>query len=145
MFGRRRIFLSHSSNDDALASALLAGLTKRRLNAFTDHDEKQGIVPGEAWLAALSRQLKHADAVLILISDAWRLSQWCQVEYKTAKLLDKPVIPVVIGAGHGDIEPSVQRVVLQPRAGPTEAQLDAIVARCRGGCLVQRSPWPPYS
>src|SRR5262245_52698743 len=124
----RRIFLSHSSNDDQLANKLVEGLTSRGLKPFVDHHPKTGIVPGQDWLQSLRRDLGRAQAVLILVSDAWRLSEWCQAEYRTAKLLNKPIIPVVIGRGdHKDIEPSIQKVVLDSGAtdiGP--GALDAI-------------------
>jgi hypothetical protein len=126
--GRRRIFVSHASEDDDLANQLVDGLLKRGLKPFLDHHEKVGIVPGEEWLDAMSKDLKKAHAVLILVSDAWRQSQWCQAEYKTAKLLRKRVIPVIIGSGdHSDVEPTRQKVFLEADAPSIgEEALDAI-------------------
>src|SRR5262249_34875056 len=111
-----------------LATQLVDGLTKRGLKPFVDHHPKTGIVPGEDWLQSLRRDLRRAQAVLILVSEPWRLSQWCQAEYRTAKLLNKSIIPVVIGrSGNEDIEPSIQRITLDDDARDIKAEdLDAI-------------------
>jgi hypothetical protein len=104
-FKIRRIFVSHSSDDDPLADKLVKELSSRGLKPFVDHHPKTGIIPGEDWLRALRRNLGPAQAVLLLVSDGWRRSKWCQAEYSTAKLLNKAIIPVVIENGaHGDIE-----------------------------------------
>ena len=72
-FKSPRIFVSHSSNDDSIADKLVEQLTSRGFKPFVDHHSKEGIIPGEDWLQALRRNLKGAQAVLILVSDAWRL------------------------------------------------------------------------
>jgi hypothetical protein len=127
-FKTRRIFISHSSKDDNLANALVEQLASRGLKPFVDHHAKSGIIPGSDWLQALRRDLGGAQAVLILVSDDWRLSQWCQAEFRTAKLLNKPIIPVVVGSGaHADIEPSLQKIVVEQDATDIpRASIDAI-------------------
>ncbi|MCA8900908.1 MAG: TIR domain-containing protein [Hyphomonas sp.] len=130
MFRRRRIFLSHSSNDDALADVVTEGLTRRGVRVFADHDEKYGITPGEEWLAALSRHLKKADAVIVLVTDPWKQSQWCQAEYKTTKLLNKAVIPIALTAQDAaDFESRRQKVIIRPDVQPT----DDVFLRIRRG------------
>jgi hypothetical protein len=125
-FKIRRIFVSHSSDDDPLADKLVKELSSRGLKPFVDHHPKTGIIPGEDWLRALRRNLGPAQAVLLLVSDGWRRSKWCQAEYSTAKLLNKAIIPVVIENGaHGDIEPSLQKVILD-RGAISLAAIDAI-------------------
>jgi hypothetical protein len=130
LFKTRRIFVSHSSNDDQFADKLAKELTSRGLKPFVDHHPKTGIIPGEDWLRALRRSLGRTQAVLILVSDGWHRSEWCQAEYRTAKLLNKPIIPVVIeNSTYGDIEPSLQKIILDRGAGAVSPDAIDAIAR----------------
>lgn len=121
---RRRVFLSHSSEDDDLVALLIDGLRSRGLKPFADNDPKDGIQPGEAWLDRLSKALKQADSVILVISQDWIDSLWCQAEYRTALLLKKRIIPIVVGgAQHREIEPRAHKVFLSG----DEAQVDPAV------------------
>jgi WD40 repeat protein len=92
-----RIFLSHSSADNASAQALASWL---EANGWTDYfldiDPEQGLAPGERWQEALRRAADRCEAVVFLISPAWRDSRWCLAEFILAKQLNKKIFGVVI-------------------------------------------------
>ena len=111
----RRIFISHSSHDDELATRLGQRLAARGLSPIVDHHPRTGIQPGQDWLRSLQDHLGRAHAVILLVTDEWRASAWCQAEHRAAKLLKKTIIPIVPEPKlHADIEPSLQRIALRP-------------------------------
>ena len=65
-----RIFLSHSSSNNAQALALAAWLEQQGWSDyFLDIDEDRGIAPGERWMAALTGAVDRCEAVLFLVSE----------------------------------------------------------------------------
>lgn len=72
------IFLSHSSKDDASASALRGWLEAEGHQAiFLDHDAVDGIVGGAPWEERLYTELRRCRAVIALVSPDWLNSPWC--------------------------------------------------------------------
>jgi hypothetical protein len=94
------LFVSYSRADQAVA-----GLVSERLRAegvaalFVDFDPDQGIPAGRNWERELYAQVRKADALVFLSSPASVASQWCFAEVALARLLGKPVFPIVIGPG----------------------------------------------
>src|SRR6516165_528436 len=67
-----RIFISHSSTDNAPAIALRDWLVGEGWDdLFLDLDPERGIVAGERWERALNDAARRCEAVLFLISKAW--------------------------------------------------------------------------
>lgn len=94
-----KIFISHSSHDNAKALALAQWLEQQGwADYFLDIDPKPigGLLPGERWQEALKRAGDRCEAVVFLISPTWRDSKWCLAEFLQAKLLGKPVFGVLI-------------------------------------------------
>lgn len=92
-----RIFLSHAGADRQEAETLRA--TLRQLghdNLFLDVDRNDGIEPGQKWRDRLAAEVARCGSMLLLLSDAWFDSAWCQAEYATASLLRCRVIPVIL-------------------------------------------------
>lgn len=56
----------------------------------------QRIFGGQHWWSAIRRRLEWCDAMIYLLSPDSVASEYCQREYKIAKDLGKPVIPVLI-------------------------------------------------
>src|ERR1700736_49527 len=64
-----RIFISHSSTDNAPAIALRDSLDGESWDdLFLDLDPQRGIAAGERWERALNEAAQHCEAVLFLIS-----------------------------------------------------------------------------
>jgi formylglycine-generating enzyme required for sulfatase activity len=56
----------------------------------------QRIFGGQHWWSAIQRRLEWCDVMIYLLSPESAASEYCQREYKIAKELGKPVIPVLI-------------------------------------------------
>lgn len=92
-----RLFISHSSVDDAAALALAGWLRREGFDDyFLDFDVEQGIAPGERWMAALAGAVGRCEAVLFLVSPAWLASKFCFAEFFQAKSLGKRLFGVVV-------------------------------------------------
>ncbi|MGH3525654.1 MAG: toll/interleukin-1 receptor domain-containing protein, partial [Mycobacterium sp.] len=93
-----RIFLSHSSENDAEAVGLRDWLAKQGWDdVFLDLDPERGIAAGERWERALHEAASRCEAVLFLVSRAWLDSRWCQKELTLADKLNKRLFGVLIG------------------------------------------------
>jgi hypothetical protein len=92
-----RIFISHSSANDAQAIALCDWLAGEGWDdVFLDLDPERGIVAGERWERALNEAASRCDAVLFLVSHAWLGSRWCLKELNLAHRLNNRVFGVLI-------------------------------------------------
>jgi formylglycine-generating enzyme required for sulfatase activity len=95
-----RIFLSHSSADNAPTIALRDWLVAQGWSdLFVDVDPERGIAPGERWERALNEAASRCEAVLILVSKAWLDSRWCMNELNLARRLNKRLFGVMIEEG----------------------------------------------
>src|SRR5215831_5033400 len=95
-----RIFLSHSSTDNAQAIALRDWLVAEGWNdLFLDLDPERGIAAGERWERALNEAARRCEAVLFLTSKAWLASRWCMNELALARRLNKRLFGVLIEEG----------------------------------------------
>ena len=92
-----RIFLSHSSANDAEAVALHDWLKGEGWDdIFLDTDPDRGIAAGERWERALNKAASRCEAVLFLVSQAWLGSGWCQKEFSLAQRLNKRLFGILI-------------------------------------------------
>jgi len=92
-----RIFISHSSVNNAPALALGLWLEAQGLgDYFLDFHADRGIAPGERWMAALTGAVDRCEAVIFLVSPAWRDSKYCFAEFFEAKKLGKRIFGVMV-------------------------------------------------
>jgi formylglycine-generating enzyme required for sulfatase activity len=93
-----RIFLSHSSTNNAEAVALRDWLASNgwKDEVFLDLDPQRGIAAGERWERALNEAANRCEAVLFLVSKAWLASAWCRKELNLAHHLNKRLFGVLI-------------------------------------------------
>jgi H+/Cl- antiporter ClcA len=95
--GVSRIFLSHSSSNNAEAVALRDWLGNEGWDdIFLDTDPERGIATGERWERALNQAANRCEAVLFLVSRAWLDSDWCLKEFNLAHRLNKRMFGVLI-------------------------------------------------
>ena len=87
------IFISHSSSDNAIASELGQRLAQQNHHSvFLDLDPEQGIVAGQSWEQTLYRKLRACRAVIALLTDRYRDSQWCFAEIALARMENKHIV-----------------------------------------------------
>ncbi|MFS8978220.1 TIR domain-containing protein [Cupriavidus necator] len=163
-----RIFISHSSANNALALAVGRWLSDKGWDDyFLDLEPTKGLAPGERWQEALRNAAGRCEAVLFLISPAWRDSRWCLAEFLLAKQLGKTIFGVLVEAVALDALPKEmtaewhlcdlvsgdQRLVFRVSHDPIVAETnvsfgEAGLARLklglqRAGLDPSNFPWPP--
>ncbi|SAL51125.1 WD domain-containing protein [Caballeronia cordobensis] len=101
-----KIFISHSSANNALALAIGRWLTDNGWDEyFLDVEPLKGLAPGERWQEELKAAAGRCEAVLFLISPAWLSSSWCRSEFQLAKFLGKTIFGVLVEAVSRDALP----------------------------------------
>ncbi len=95
-----RLFISHSSKNDAWAIALKDWLVGKGWSGpddiFLDLDPERGIAAGQRWTHALNEAATRCEAVLFLVSEDWLSSKWCNDEYQLANKLNKKLFALLI-------------------------------------------------
>ncbi|MFN0264732.1 TIR domain-containing protein [Tepidamorphus sp. 3E244] len=92
-----RIFISHSSRDNAAAMAVSEWLAEQGWNdLFLDLDPHRGLKAGERWQEALKHAAERCQLVLFLVSPAWHDSKWCVAEFLLAKQMNKRIAAAII-------------------------------------------------
>src|ERR1700754_4361657 len=110
-----RVFISHSSRDNAIAADIKDWLEKQSFEqVFLDIDKHAGIPPGANWERELYRKIDSAQAVILIVTPDWHESKWCFVEFAQARALGKPIFPLIVApCGERYIAPDVQQLDLQ--------------------------------
>src|SRR5262249_367447 len=113
-----RIFISHSSTDNAPAIALRDWLVGEGWDdLFLDLDPERGIASGERWERSLNEAARRCEAVLFLISKAWLGSAGGENELKLARRLNKRTVGILIEEGLAIVSGRHQQVAgHQPRS-----------------------------
>ena len=143
-----RVFLSHSSRDNAAAAELKAWLDEQGFApAFLDFDKHSGIPPGADWERTLYEQIQRCQALLILQTPNWSASRWCFAEFTQARAVGKPIFQLVQtdeAAAEKPIAADLQRLDLRhDRPAGLEQlrrELERIAFQDQGGFT-----WPPPS
>ena len=92
-----RLFISHSSQNNAEAAALLMWLKEQGWDdVFLDVTPDRGIAAGERWERALNEAASRCEVVLFLVSRGWIASRWCRKEYELARRLNKRLLGALI-------------------------------------------------
>ena len=101
-----RVFLSHSSRDNAAAAWMKQWLETQGFDVpFLDFDKHAGIPPGADWEKTLYHELTTCQAILILQTPNWEASRWCFAEYIQARALGKPILQVIESQEAGGLLP----------------------------------------
>jgi Novel STAND NTPase 1/TIR domain/SMP-30/Gluconolactonase/LRE-like region len=95
------LFVSHSSKDDALATALEAWLKANGFSdVFVDH---HSIAGGDKWRDALRAASGSCRVVVCLITENWLASSECFHEFGTAWGMGKRIIPLFLLPSFADL------------------------------------------
>ncbi|MGH3829849.1 MAG: TIR domain-containing protein [Pseudonocardiaceae bacterium] len=99
-----RVFVSHASEDRALAGELRGWLVDAGHEVFLDqvfldHDLRDGIALGEEWERRLHERLRWANAVVCVVTSAYLDSMWCAVEIGVARSRGTQLLPLCAEPG----------------------------------------------
>ena len=147
-----RVFISHSSRDQAAAVEMKAWLEREGFEApFLDVDKHSGIPPGADWERTLYREIECSQALILLQSPNWEQSRWCFAEYAQARALGKPIFQLIIAVESSQQPPiavDLQRLNLtSDRVGALaqlKRELSLLALQGQGGFTwsAARSPFP---
>ena len=88
------LFVSHSSKDDAAATALEVWL---RANGFTDmFVDHQSLAGGDQWREELRASAGACRVVVCLVTENWLASNECFSEFRAAWYMGKRIIPLFL-------------------------------------------------
>jgi WD40 repeat protein len=92
-----RIFISHSSRNNAAALALRDWLVSQGWNdLFLDIHPTDGLVAAERWQAALRASIGRCRAVIFCLSPEWRESEHCISEFNEAMHVGATPVGVIV-------------------------------------------------
>ncbi|MGH3975679.1 MAG: toll/interleukin-1 receptor domain-containing protein, partial [Pseudonocardiaceae bacterium] len=89
-----RVFVSHASEDLALAREVYRWLVDAGHEVFLAQDLRDGIAVGEEWEQRLHDEPRLADAVVCIVTSASLASRWCTAEVAIARSRGSRILPV---------------------------------------------------
>jgi hypothetical protein len=93
------LFISHSSKDGAVTTALEAWL---RTNGFRDVFVDYSIAGGDAWDEALKSAAGNCRVILCIVTESWLNSNECFGEFQAGFYMGKRIIPLFLLSGGHD-------------------------------------------
>lgn len=88
----KKIFISYSRRDTEYISKLVEALRKQNFDVWFD----KNIRTGTDWDSTIEKEIKNADAIVLVLSETSVASDNVKDEMSYAMGLDKPVIPIKI-------------------------------------------------
>lgn len=134
------VFVSYSHLDRPLATELVEALRKFGVNVWSDFDNLR---PGQDWSLAIYEALRHALALVVIVTERSASAAWVMHEVGAAKANSKGIFPVVIGKWEHLRGPLAffQGILLPER--PTKSDFDgAAKAIARALLLRAKEPTP---
>ncbi|WP_239314028.1 toll/interleukin-1 receptor domain-containing protein, partial [Frankia sp. Cj3] len=90
-----QVFISHASADSTVASSVAGWLRQEGHEIFLSGDPECGMATGDAWRQRLLDELFHADALLAVVTQAFRKSVWCAAEIGAALATGLRILPLL--------------------------------------------------
>jgi hypothetical protein len=92
-----KVFISHSSTDEALASKVVSYLERAGLDVWYD---KREIMAGDNWADKVAQGLRESDAMVVLLTPSGLESDFMRrdIDYALSqKPFKRRVVPVLVG------------------------------------------------
>lgn len=119
------VFISYSSQDRSMLDGLLAALRRSQQTVWFD----QELGGGDAWWAKICEQIRSCDVFIIALSNNWLRSKPSQSELRYAQALDRPILPVRIGAVDSmRVNPVATLQIIDYRDPSVEAGIQLVTA-----------------
>ena len=90
-----KVFISHASEDRALAGEVHRWLVEAGHEVFLDQDLRDGVALGEEW----EQRLRWANAVICVVTSAYLDSTWCAAEVGIARSRGSQLLPLCAESG----------------------------------------------
>jgi hypothetical protein len=128
MAEKHTIFISYSRADRAFKDRLRDDLEAAGVEVWTD----ERIQLGEDWQRRVTQAIADCRGVVALVSPNAGRSEWVQQDIDTAEALHKPIYPLLISGGSGELSPLRKTLLekyaaLDARAEHYEAALKQLV------------------
>jgi Novel STAND NTPase 1/TIR domain len=141
------VFISHASKDREAADRVRQWLRADGHEVFLARAPGDGVALGEEWQPRLYERLRWADAVVCLVSRAYRNSVWCTAELAIAHERGSRVLPFLVEPGPPHpLVPTLQHVEYGSEPDAARAALREALSRLDGsggrGWSDDRSPFP---
>ncbi|MFD4670455.1 TIR domain-containing protein [Lentzea sp. NPDC058450] len=133
-----RVFISHATQNVALATQVRNWLDPDH-ETFLEVHPDDGIQVGEAWRERLHLELRRADAVVCVVSEASVRSSWCTAEVAIADALGCLLLPVQLG---GVIHPLINHLNHIPHTTAREHLRKALRQFDAGGRKLAKNQEP---
>jgi serine/threonine kinase PknH len=131
------LFISYSSQDRSAIEPLTAALRRARQQVWFDDD----LGGGEAWWNEILEQIRACDVFIVALSNRSLESKPCQAEWRYAKALDRPILPVRIGpVGSMRANPLAALQVIEYENPTVDAGIQLVTAV--HGLAAQQRPLP---
>lgn len=88
-----RVFLTHVSREKAMTTRVKGSLAPYGFDAFVAH---QDIEPGVEWVRNIVAALRSCDALVALLHEGFKESNWCDQEVGFVYGRGQPVVPISV-------------------------------------------------
>jgi hypothetical protein len=134
------LFVSHASQDDALAGALETWLrAKGFTDLFIDHSSMAG---GDKWRDALKASAKACRVVIFLVSPHWLASSECFGEFLAASYMGRRLIPLFLLPSTAALDDAVKHRLSRVRREDQGIDLMPCVGADGGRIWMRSRPSP---
>ena len=93
------VFISHAGADSAAAEQVRQWLEQDGHHSYLDRHLVDGNLPGDEWEKRLFEELRKADAVVCIVTEAYLGSVWCAAEIGAARALGSELLPLRFCSG----------------------------------------------
>ena len=93
------VFISHAGADSAAAEQVRQWLEQDGHHSYLDRHLVDGNLPGDEWEKRLFEELREADAVVCIVTEAYLGSVWCAAEIGAARALGSELLPLRFCSG----------------------------------------------
>ncbi len=107
----RRVFISHSHQDNELVRDIARRLRDAGFETFVDFEP---IASGEEFRRQVRERLSQSSVILILLTPASLRSPWIMTELGMAEALGRQVLPVTVGISNRNLPEPLKAVKTVP-------------------------------
>eukprot|EP00040_Diaphanoeca_grandis_P032683 m.198720 g.198720 ORF g.198720 m.198720 type:complete len:1151 (-) comp32703_c1_seq4:133-3585(-) len=89
------ISVGHTPATDAVVTKVAQGLEALGATVWWDKNPHRGITPGKSWRDEITKAMKHSKTAIVVLTQKWLTSQYCQAEANLALSFNKPIYTIL--------------------------------------------------